>query len=80
MEHEIEEVLASTGALWVLFIVFYFVAILVSAALYRTVLFRSQKRLNTRLLDCYIVLPMKLIINNSYIVNFFKLKKSFGYG
>ena len=79
LDREINDILSSTGSLRTLFVLFYLCVMILCVFLYRKVLFQEKRKLNQRLLDCYVVLPMKLIIHNSYIVNFFKLKKSFSY-
>ena len=59
-----------------IFLLLYLFVATFNYLMYKKVLMSAKKSLKTNLENSYLVLPLNVMINNSYLINFFRLNKS----
>ena len=70
------EILSQNLLVALLFFFLFAVFLILYFLLYRLVLIRSKKRLLRKLECVYLVLPSDIIAGNSYLINFFRLRRN----
>lgn len=73
---EIDNLIDARNAFRNIFIFLYLFVTFLNYLMYKQVLMSAKRNLRDNLKKSYLVLPMPVMINNSYLINFFNLKKS----